>query len=70
MIQSLLTQEEYDMLSKKYNTYNPSGRNSQEDGSMAPPNYIMGNRLSSLEVKTINARLAAVMKDKGVEYLK
>lgn len=66
MIQSLLTQEEYDKLSRKYGTYNPSGRNSQEDGTNAPPNYIMGDRLSPLEVKVINSRLSAVLEKAGL----
>lgn len=66
MIQSLLTQEEYDILSKKYNTYNPSGRNSQENGKTAPPNYIMGDKLTSLEIKVINDRLHAVMEKFGI----
>lgn len=66
MIQSLLTQEEYDRCAKKYNTYNPTNRNSQEDGSTAPPNWIMGNSLTEKEVEVINARLKAVMKKAGL----
>lgn len=69
MIQSLLTQEEYDMLSKTYNTYNPSGRNDQEDGSNAPPNYTMGDCLSVVEIKKINSLIEKLMKEKGIVYL-
>lgn len=79
MVQSLLTQEEYDKLSKVYNTYNPSARKSKPPFRIVkvegkefqcgpPPNYIMGNSLKADEIKIINQRLAAVMKAAGITW--
>lgn len=77
MIQSLLTQQEYDNLSKKYNTYNTAKRRAAKpirlvkiDGKEfqcgPPPNYIMGNALIPSEIKLINDRLEAVLKKHGL----
>lgn len=73
MIQSLLTQAEYDEMAKKYNTYNPSKRKGEkevreEEGMVVgpPPNYIMGDNLNPKEVKVINSRLRAVMVKAGL----
>lgn len=73
MIQSLLTQAECDYFAKVYNTYNPSKRKGEreireEDGMIVgpPPNYIMGNSLSPKEIKVINLRLNAVLREAGL----
>lgn len=79
MIQSLLTQGEYDILSKRYNTYNPGPRRSKPPVRIVkvggkefqcgpPPNYIMGDSLTATEIKTINARMIAVMEKFGLSY--
>ncbi len=76
MIQSLLTQDEYDEMSKKYTTYNPSKRKGEKmesviiDGiqvlSGPPPNYIMGDSFTPKEIKVINQRYADVLKKAGL----
>jgi hypothetical protein len=75
MIQSLLTQEEYDTLSKIYKTYNVTKRKSAKpirivsiDGKEfecgPPPNYIMGNSLTQKEIKTINKNIDMLIETK------
>jgi hypothetical protein len=78
MIQSLLTQEQYDELSKVYNTYNPSKRKSEKsevieiDGKQVssgpPPNYIMGDSLTPKEIKIINKRLDEALAKVKIRY--
>lgn len=79
MIQSLLTQEEYDYYSKIYTTYNVAKRRAAKpirivkiDGVEfvcgPPPNYVMGDSLTPKEIKLINSRIAAVMKDAGITW--
>lgn len=78
MIQSLLTQEEYNKFSKYYGTYNPSKRRAavpirrvkisgEEFVCGPPPNYIMGDSFTPLEIKTINNRLNDVLKKAGLK---
>ena len=77
MIQSLLTQAEYDKLSRKYNTYNRVKRQTareiriikigdNEYSCGPPPNYIMGDPLTPKEVGVINNRIEAVLKAAGL----
>lgn len=78
MIQSLLTQAEYDELSKFYKTYNPSKRKSEkseviiiegkEVRSGPPPNYTMGNLLTPKEIKWINKQLNEVLATVRIRY--
>lgn len=73
MIQSLLTQDEYDALSKVYNTYNASKRKAAKDIRIVsirgkdfecgpPPNYLMGGNLSEKEIKIINKLIEEKLK--------
>lgn len=73
MIQSLLTQEEYDKYSKIYNTYNPAKRRAANpirlvkiDGKEfwcgPPPNYLMGSGYSPKEAQIANKKLEELKK--------
>jgi len=74
MIQSLLTQAEYDYYSKIYKTYNPTYRRGRApirsvtvEGRIfvvgPPPNWIMGNSLKPSEIETFNNSFNSLLKD-------
>lgn len=76
MIQSLLTQEEYNKYSKIYNTYNPAKRRAAKPIRLVkiggkdfwvgpPPNYQMGEGYDPKGIKLANKQL-----DELKEFLK